>query len=215
MTHSLHRRGTEESLKDDYVLLVTSAYGFNHEGSKEKMRKILDEVFAMEPCNIGSYDTGTILGGVDIQEIRDALNDVPRVRCAFSSKEQMKAVLKRIKELDLGLSVTVSGLTDEVLDIARELEIKPHCVNLSLEVWGNVEKLPSEEILELVTMCGHGLISSGLAADCLAKVKKGRMTAREAAVKISHPCVCGIYNPDRAEKLLEKYVPSKEGREMA
>ncbi|MDK2823203.1 MAG: hypothetical protein PWQ67_624 [Clostridia bacterium] len=214
MTHSLHRRGTEESLKDDFVLLVTSAYGFNHVGSKDKMRKILDEVFELEPCNIGSYDTGTILSGVDIQEIRDALNDVPRVRCCFSSKEKMKKVLQRIKELDLGLSVTVSGLTDEVLDMARELDIKPHCVNLSLEIWGNVEKLPSEEVLELVTMCGHGLISSGLVEDCIEKVKKGHMTPRDAAVKISHPCVCGIYNPDRAEKLLEKYVPQKE-QEMA
>ncbi|MGI6224855.1 MAG: hypothetical protein ACOYJ1_01235 [Peptococcales bacterium] len=209
MTHSLHRRGTEESLKDDYVLLVTSAYGFNHEGSKEKMRKILDEVFANEPANIGSYDTGTILSGVDIQEIRDALNDVPRVRCSFSSKEKMKQVLAKIKEMDLGMSVTVSGLTEEVLDIAQELDLKPHCINLSLEVWGNVEKLPDEEVLELVTMCGHGLISSGLVEDCIEKVKKGRMTPRDAAVKISHPCVCGIYNPDRAEKLLEKYAPQK------
>ncbi|KJS83024.1 MAG: hypothetical protein JM58_13490 [Peptococcaceae bacterium BICA1-8] len=210
MTHSLHRRGTEESLKDDYVLLVTSAYGFNHEGSKDKMRKVLEEVFAEEPANIGSYDTGTILSGVDIQEIRDALNDVPRVRCSFSTKEKMLAVLKKIKELDQGMSVTVSGLTEEVLDMAKELEIKPHCINLSLEVWGNVEKLPSEEVLELVTMCGHGLISSGLVEDCIEKVKKGRMTTRDAAIKISHPCVCGIYNPDRAEKLLEKYVPLKE-----
>ncbi len=207
MTHSLHRRGTEESLEKDYVLLVTSAYGFNHEGSKEKMRKILDEVFEVEPCNIGSYDTGTIHSGVDIQEIRDALNDVPRVRCCFSTKEQMIKVLERIKELDLGLSVTVSGLTDEVLDIAENLELQPHSINLSLEVWGNIEELPSEEVLELVTMCGHGLISSGLVENCIEKIKKGRMTARQAAVKISHPCVCGIYNPDRAEKLLEKYVP--------
>ncbi|KJS23657.1 MAG: hypothetical protein VR72_00690 [Clostridiaceae bacterium BRH_c20a] len=215
MTHSLHRRGTEESLKDDYVLLVTSAYGFNHEGSKDKMRKVLDEVFELGPSNIGSYDTGTILSGVDIQEIRDALNDVPRVRCAFSSKEKMKQVLKRIKELDQGLSVTVSGLTEEVLDIAKELEIQPHCINLSLEIWGNVKELPSEEVLELVTMCGHGLISSGLVEDCIEKIKKGRMTAKDAAVKISHPCVCGIYNPDRAEKLLEKYVPQKEQEELA
>ena len=41
------------------------------------------------------------------------------------------------------------------------------------------------------------------------------MTAKDAAVKISHPCVCGIYNPDRAEKLLEKYVPQKEQEELA
>lgn len=208
MTHSLHRRGSEESLKDDFVLLVTSAYGVNHVGSKDKMRKILDEVFELGPANIGSYDTGTILSGVDIQEIRDALNEVPRVRCCFSSKEKMKEVLKRIKELDFGLSVTVSGLTNDILEICKELDIKPHSANLSLEIWGKVEKLPSEEVLELVTMCGHGLISSGLVEKYIDLVKKGRITPKEAAVKISHPCVCGIYNPDRAEKLLQKYAPS-------
>jgi hypothetical protein len=38
--------------------------------------------------------------------------------------------------VNLGLSVTVSGLIEEIFDICKELGIKPHSINLSLGVWG-------------------------------------------------------------------------------
>lgn len=208
MTHSLHRRGTPESLKEDYVLLVTAAADVNHHGSKEKLRQILEVVYDVGPCNIGSYDTGTVLAGVNIEEIKAALNEVPRVRCCFSSKEKIKEAIRRIKELDLGMSVTVQGPTEDIMAMSQELGIKPHSVNLSLDIWGKKEALPTEEVLEFVTMCGHGLISRYLVEKAINEVKTGKKTPREAAVMIGQPCVCGIYNPDRAVKLFEKYVPA-------
>ena len=210
MTHSLHRRGSLESLKEDFVLLATAAAGINHQGSKDKLRRILELVYEIGPANIGSYDTGTVFAGVSIEEIKAALAEVPRVRCSFSSKEKMFQVIKGIKELDLGISITASGVIDEVLDIARQLDIKPHSVNLSLGVWGKTEELPPEEILEHVTMCGHGLIAKDLVAKVIEDVKAGKKTPRQAAELLAHPCVCGIYNPDRAEKMLEKYAPEEK-----
>lgn len=208
MTHSLHRRGTPESLKTDYVLLVTAAADVNHWGSKDKLRQILEVVYDVGPCNIGSYDTGTILAGTKIEEIRAALAEVPRVRCCFSSKEKMREAVRRINELDLGMSVTVQGPTEDILEFSQELGIKPHSVNLSLDIWGKKQELPSEEILQFVTMCGHGLISQHLVKKTIDDVKAGRKTPQQAAVTIGQPCVCGIYNPDRAVKLLEQYVPA-------
>lgn len=210
MTHSLHRRGSLESLKEDFVLLATAAAGINHQGSKDKLRRILELVYEIGPANIGSYDTGTVFAGVSIEEIKAALAEVPRVRCSFSSKEKMFQVIKGIKELDLGISITASGVIDEVLDIARQLDIKPHSVNLSLGVWGKTEELPPEEILEHVTMCGHGLIAKDLVAKVIEDVKAGKKTPRQAAELLAHPCVCGIYNPDRAEKMLAKYAPEEK-----
>jgi len=207
MTHTLHRRGTEESLKNDYVLLVTAASGINHEGSREKLLKVLDVVWDVGPANIGSQHLGTVLQGYSLEEIKNSLSEVPRVRCCFSSKEKMYEIIKRLKELDLGLSVTVEGPTKDIVEMSRSLGIEPHSVNLSLDIWGKKEELPSEEILELVTMCGHGLISQHLVKKIIEDVKKGKTTPREAAVKIGRPCVCGIYNPERAEELLQKYVP--------
>ncbi|MGI6451325.1 MAG: hypothetical protein ACOX3R_14020 [Desulfitobacteriia bacterium] len=207
MTHSLHRRGTNESLENDYVMLITAASGINHVGSKELMSKVLDVVWEIGPDNIGSNESGTILSGVTVEEIRASFTDVPRVRCNYASKQKAFACIKKLKELDTGMSVTVSGPTGDILSMCRELAIKPHSINLSLDIWGKKEKLPSEEVLELLTMCGHGLISKYLIEEIIDKVKKGKMTPKKAAEKIGHPCVCGIYNPVRAEELLQKYVP--------
>lgn len=207
MTHSLHRRGTPQSLKNDYVLLVTAATNINHVGAREKLLTVLDIIWDIGPANIGSYDAGTILAGYDIADIKAALNEVPRVRCSFSSQAKIKQAVRRIKELNLGLSVTVEGPTADILSMCREMDIQPHSVNLSLDIWGKKAALPPEEVLELTTMCGHGLISPYLAAAVIEAVKAGKKTPRQAAAMIGKPCVCGIFNPDRAAELLMKYVP--------
>jgi len=36
------------------------------------------------------------------------------------------------------------------------------------------------------------------------QVKKGKKSLREAAEELAKPCQCGIFNPQRAEKLLAK-----------
>lgn len=206
MTHSLHRRGCVESLKNDYVILVTPAVGINHEDAGPKLWRILDIITEVGPVNIGSYETGTIYTGATVDEIKANMPETPRVRCAFSSKEKMLEVLRRIKEEDLGLSVTVSGLIDEVLDMSNQLGIKPHSINYSLGVFGRTDLLPAEEILEFVTMCGHGMISQHLVVKLIEDVRRGKKTIKQAATLMAQPCVCGIFNTDRAEELLRKFT---------
>jgi hypothetical protein len=206
MTHSLHRRGSACSLKDDFVILVTPAVNVNHVGSGPKLWKVLDIITEVGPNNIGSYETGTIYTGATIEEIRENMPETPRVRCCFDSKEKMLEVVRRIKEEDLGLSVVLSGLNEDILDMCQELDIKPHSVNYSLGVHGATELLPPEEVLELITMCGHGMISKDLVAKAIEEVKKGKKSPYDAAVMVGQPCVCGIFNVSRAEKLLSKYI---------
>ncbi|KUO62534.1 MAG: hypothetical protein APF84_01940 [Gracilibacter sp. BRH_c7a] len=209
MTHSLHRRGTDEYLENDFTLLVTAASGINHIGSKEGMIKILEAVWEIGPTNIGSNERGTILSGVTVEQIREGFTKVPRVRCNFATKEKAFAAIKKIKELDTGMSVTLSGPTKETFKMCKEYGIKPHSINLSLDVWGKKDKLPSEEVLELVTMCGHGLVGRPLIEQTMEKVKRGELSPQQATVNIGHLCICGIYNTERAEKLFEKYAPNK------
>lgn len=206
MSHSLHRRGSACSLKDDFVILVTPAVNINHKDSGPKLWKMLDIVTEVGPNNIGSYETGTIYTGVTIDDIRNNMPETPRVRCCFDSKDKMFEVLKRVKEGDLGLSITVSGLNDDILDMCEKLEIEPHSVNYSLGIHGATEKLPPEEVLEILTMCGHGMISKSLVAKAIDQVKRGVKTPHEAAVMVAQPCVCGIFNVSRAEKLFSKYI---------
>ena len=198
-----------ESLRHDYLLLVTAASGINSANSKEKLRRVLDLVWEIGPINTGSNEVGTILSGVSVEEIKAGFTEVPRVRCVFDSGEKMREIIGRLIEMDLGISVTVSGPRAEVEKMCRDFGIKPHSANFSLDIWGRREKLPPEEILEFITMCGHGMISKALVVDTIERVKAGKMTPEEGAVRMGSPCVCGFFNPTRAIMALEKYVPKE------
>lgn len=207
MSHSMHRRGDPESLKHDYILLVTAASGINSEGSKDKLRKVLDLVWEIGPINTGSNEVGTILSGVSVEEIKAGFTAVPRVRCCFDNEEKVRTIISRLLEMDLGISVAISGPRLAVEQICRDYGITPHSTNFSLDIWGKKEELPSEELLQFITMCGHGMISKALVIDTIGKVKEGKLTPEQGAVRMGSPCVCGLFNPTRAIAALQKYVP--------
>lgn len=202
MTHSLHRRGHRESLESDYVFLATPAIGVNHVGCHPRLERILEIVYEVGPTNIGSYDTGTVLAGVTYDDIKAALHDASRIRCVFSDLDEVRTILRRLREEDLGISIVISGLIDEVLGVAAEEGLCPHTVNLSLGIHGSSEDLPGESILRLMTMCGHGMISAGIVDQLIEQVKRGHCSPREAAEVMARPCVCGIFNQQRARDLL-------------
>ncbi|HZK67250.1 MAG TPA: hypothetical protein VFD42_06875 [Chloroflexota bacterium] len=203
MTHSLHRLGKAEELKNDYVLMVTPAIGFNHEGKKEALQKVVDIVYEVGPNNIASIEaTGTIYTGTTKDDIKNNIHDKGRVRCCFDSKEKMAEVVRRLKEADLGVSIIVSGLIEEVVPMAKAVGFEPHTVNLSLGIHGKTSCLPSRPVQEIASMCGHGLVAYTLARAMIKEVKAGRKSLDEAAVKLAQPCFCGIFNTDRARQLL-------------
>lgn len=204
MTHSLHREGSVESLENDYVILITPAIGVNNVGSGEKLKRYL-EILAEEGVeNIGDVEHGSIKSGLTIEKLDSYLGDGKRIRAAISDKEALKRILARIKTEDLGLSITVSGLIDNVFDMSRELGIKPHSINMALGVWGKIDFLPEEGVKEITTMCGHHMISSSLVKEAIKKVQNGKMTPEEATEKIGKLCVCGIFNTKRCRTLLEQ-----------
>ena len=58
MTHTLHRRGSQESLDCDYIVFTMSAKKFNEEGSAERMRQFLEILIRHRPVNFGDMVTG-------------------------------------------------------------------------------------------------------------------------------------------------------------
>ena len=58
MSHTLHRRGTEESLKNDYVVFAMSAKGVNEVGSNVKLQRFLEIMNQYGPVNLGDMRTG-------------------------------------------------------------------------------------------------------------------------------------------------------------
>ncbi len=206
MTHSLHRTGSKESLKGDLVFLSQPAMGINSDGAAEKMRQITDILFEVGPANIGSYEAGNVFTGITAEDIKKRCKDNSRVRCAFDNKEKLKEVLRILKEEDLGICITLSGLFDEIREIAEEVGLEPHSINLSCGVHGHTERLPEPDIMEITTMCGHAMIGASLVRKMILDVKQGRRTLDDAVAELAQPCVCGIFNPTRARRLLQKLV---------
>ncbi len=200
MTHTLHRKGDTQSLKEDYVVLIMPAQGVNVPGSDEKLKKLW-EIFSH--YNIVNFGNGNgnkcTLSLEDLKKKRSTIG-----HAVFKDKETLTKFVKELKEADLGLSTVLSGLYDDVKGCCGSLGIKLHTVEHSLGVHGNTQKLPPENVLEIHTMCGHALIAPNLIEAMVKDIKKGKKTAEAAADELARQCTCGVFNPYRAAKLLNK-----------
>ncbi len=54
------------------------------------------------------------------------------------------------------MSLLTTSTTTRRKEVAREAGIIRHTIEHSLGFHGRVERLPSAEVMELNTMCGHG-----------------------------------------------------------
>jgi hypothetical protein len=203
MTHMLHRTGDADSLRDDYPMLAIRAKGFNDEGNDWRLRKIL-EIAARHPIvNFSDDKTGSKFTASLEDILQSDQTDLPMVQMVFTSKEDMTRFMEDLKEADLGISVVASGLFEEIFRCCLKAGLRPHSVHYSLGVHGRVEKLPSQETMEITTMCGHALISKNLVTKLVADIKAGRETGSSAAETLAKDCICGILNPVRAAKILD------------
>ena len=203
MTHTLHRRGTRESLNRDYIFLCMAAKGINEEGADDKMREFLRIVIKHNAVNIGDMRTGNIFC-CNPEEIISKVTSTSIVHGVFTDPAVVAKVMKSLKNANLGMSVVVSGPFSSVEELCKKTGIKPHSVDYSAGIWGKTEKLAKPELLECTTMCGHAMISANLVEDIVKRIKAGVINARQGAIEIGKVCCCGIYNPVRAEKILRK-----------
>jgi hypothetical protein len=203
MTHTLHRRGNTESLHGDYILVAMTARGINREGSGEKTRKIW-EVISRHRSGLANFGNLS-LGNSHTTRLEELMKvDSIILHAVFRDLETLKACLTDLKREDIGISIVVSGLYEEVKKTCEEIGLRPHTVNLSLGIHGRTEELPSEPVLEIMTMCGHAMVSSSLVEETVKAVREGKMTYSDGANALSRMCVCGIFNPPRAEEILRR-----------
>ena len=214
MSHTLHRRGSAESLRDDIVFLMLPAHRFNDvDASKEeigaKLRRFMEIGLEKGCICIGNASTGNIttLGG--IQQVLDSTVEGATVHCVFDDEKKAVEMMKALKEADLGLSVVVSGLFDMVGECCKKSGLQPHTVEYSLGVWGNTALLADEPVMEINTMCGHGMVSVGRIQDVVKKIQSGRMTCEEGGEELGKTCTCGIFNWKRAAEILQR-ITGKE-----
>jgi hypothetical protein len=201
MTHSLHRLGTRENLSRDYPMICMAAHGINEEGAAAKMGKFLEICRRHGPVNFGDMKQGNIFVH-DADEIIKNITNTTLVQVVFDDLAKVEAVLRDLVAEDFDLSVVVSGLTDATRECCQKVGLEVHTVSQSLGIRGNISRLPSQEVLEITTMCGHGMTASSLVEAMIDDVKKGRTTPEKAAETLAKPCECGIFNPTRAAELL-------------
>ena len=199
MTHTLHRRGSAESLSGDYVMMMIQAVGHNEEGHIPKVQEFLRIALRHNPVNIGS-----VSGGGMIDKSEEVIANAAKIgHAVFTNQEDVTAALKELKEADLGLSVVVSGIYEKVDACIEKAGLKHHTGNFSLGVWGKTEKLPSNDLLEVTTMCGHAMIAPNLVKEMVKDIKAGTKTPEKAAKLLAPNCDCGVFNIKRAADLMK------------
>ena len=219
MTNTLHRYGSAESFADDYIVFATPSNGKNEIGSLPKLKRFLELALPFNPVNIGDpVHGGSLRPAKDLQTtanwkrdmkpdfraVIDGLDEPASVVAIFDNQAAAEQFLKVAAEADLGLSVNMSASVEGAIECCKFAGITRHSVGYSLGFEGATEKLPNTQALALSTMCGHGMISASLAKKMIDWVKEGRRTPAEAVTYMTRFCSCGVFNPVRAQRILEE-----------
>ena len=218
MTNTLHRYGDALSFKDDFILFCIPSSGRNDEGAVEKQKQFLRICARHHPVNIGNGNRGSFQPerhldprshwkrdlSPDWEGVIEGVSKPGTVAAVFDNKEKAQACLREVIDADLGLSVNLSTSVGGAKEVAACCGIHRHSVEYSLGFTDPHDHLPNSQVLELSTMCGHGMVSFNMARKMLDMVREGRRTTEQAVATLSRFCPCGVYNPARARRLLEE-----------
>ena len=219
MTNTLHRFGAPETQRDDYIIFAMPAKGINEAGAIGKLQTFLRLALKHGPVNVGQGSRGGMYRpssnltplahwsrpeGADAETVLKAMDEPSVVAAVFDDVAKVEALLKEVKEADLGLSVNISGLADEANACCKRAGITRHSIEYSLGFHGDLNQLPDRHVLELSTMCGHGMLSHNFARKMIDMVRENRRTPQQAAATMARFCTCGIFNLARAIRVLEQ-----------
>jgi hypothetical protein len=219
MTNTLHRYGDAASFEDDYIVFATPSNRRNDINSIPKLKRFLELALPFNPVNLGDPVHGGALRPSrnlgpqshwsrdmtpDFRAVIDGIDEPASVVAIFDNRVSAEQFLQEVVKADLGLSVNISTSIQGAEECCRYAGITRHSVGYSLGFEGAVEKLPNTQVLKLMTMCGHGMISASLATKMIDWVKEGRRTPQQAVTYMARFCSCGVFNPHRAQRILEE-----------
>jgi len=201
MTHMLHRCGSIKENQQDFTILSMPARGYNDD--KEcipKLRRTMEIFLDHNPINVGLGSGGNLYTH-STEELIDRVSD-NAVQATYDNKIAVKNVLTALKNENLHISVVVQGIVEDVIEICKEVGLTPHSMDQSLGIWGDKSLMPEKNVLKIVTMCGHGMISVKLVQDTIKRINAGRLSLEEGAKRMARLCHCGVFNTKKAEMLL-------------
>lgn len=228
MTNTLHRFSEHyafepppaaKPVEDDFIVFAMATRNVNDDDLVEKYRTFARLALAHRPVNVGDATKGGLYRSqAHLTPLahwrRDATPDAERLlrdidghttlAAVFRTRGDMEAFVRDLRDADLGVSINISAPIDAAAECCRKVGLTRHSVEYSLGFQGRVERLPDRAVLEISTMCGHGMVSHNLVKKLCDWVKEGRRTPAEATTYLARFCTCGVFNPPRAEKLFER-----------
>lgn len=218
MTNTLHRFGSAESFKDDFIVFAIPTRMKKDPDTVPKLQRFLTLALEFNPVNLGDSRHGGSMRPSkhlnpmahwkrdlkpDFQAVIRGVNGPATCAAVFDNADAAERFVKRVREEDLGISVNVSTSISGAQDCCGYAGISRHSVGYSLGFEGNTEGIPESPVAMLSTMCGHGMVSHSLAKKMVSFVKENRRTPEQAAATLTRFCSCGVYNPSRAKRILE------------
>ena len=228
MTNTLHRYSDHyaferipnpEPVQDDYIVFGMSSRGINDDDLVARYRAFLRLALKHNPVNMGDATKGGMLRPrqdlnpkahwkrdqrPNPEEVIAGIEGHTTVAAVFDNYQDMKAFVDDVRSANLGISVNISAPIEDAERCCRETGITRHSVEYSLGFSGRVEKLPDSTVLELTTMCGHGMVSANFAKKMIDWSKENRRSPAELARTMARFCSCGVFNISRAERILNE-----------
>ena len=206
MTHTLHRKIDSGDAKNEFLLIGMAVKDVNHKGSKQKLVRILEICEEAGAVNLGDTQQSNIYSLGAPEELYRRMLDGAIAGGLFDNRTSLVMALEKIKEEDTGMSIVVTGDIEEIKGICNSIGLSPHTVALSLGIMGQTEGFPPEGHMQLLTMCGHGMVTERMVDNAMEQVREGKSTVDEAVLRMTKCCVCGCFNPTRAKTVFMKVI---------
>ncbi len=228
MTNTLHRYSEHYAVEpppdprpveDDFIVFAMATRGVNDDDLVEKYRTFARLALRHHPVNVGDATKGGLYRPQpaltplahwrrderpDPERLVQDVEGPTTMAAVFRRRQDMEAFVRDLIAADLGVSINISAPMDAAAACCRATGLTRHSVEYSLGFQGRLERLPEGTVLEIGTMCGHGMVAHGFVRKMLDWVKEGRRTPAQAARYMARFCVCGVFNTARAERLLER-----------
>jgi len=228
MTNTLHRYSEHyaferppnpQPVQDDFIVFAMASRGINDDDLVARYRAFLRLALKHNPVNLGDATKGGMLRPrqdlnpkahwkrdqrPNPEEVIAGIEGHTTVAAVFDNYQDMKAFVDDVRSANLGISVNISAPIEDAERCCRETGITRHSVEYSLGFSGRVEKLPDSTVLELTTMCGHGMVSANFAKKMIDWSKENRRSPADLARTMARFCSCGVFNISRAERILNE-----------
>jgi len=227
VTNTLHRFSEHYAVRpkpdprpvdDDFIVFAMATRGVNDDNLSEKYRMFARLALHHRPVNLGDATKGGIYRpqpgltplahwrrdtAPNVEQVVDGIEGHTVMAAVFRTRDDMEGFVRDLTQAGLGVSVNISAPIDAALSCCRKSGLVRHSVEYSIGFHGRLERLPDRTVLEIGTMCGHGMVSHNLVKKLLEMVREGRRTSEQAAACLARFCTCGVFNVPRAERLIE------------